>query len=651
MDIKINPRSSPKIADSLTKFSGLGSIFAIWGLIGIFFGYIAYKGISGAFSYGFSNLFLSLDFDITNGKTSFWAPFGVTVFLSFLTVIISIPIALRCSIWINFYCPAKYRKLISTFLLILANVPSVVLVFYIRRYISPISLQIPFLSTSSNLVVAAIALVCMILPLIIILFNSVLENKKTWIISAEVLGLDKNYAIHKIVVPRIKHTLIIAMSMVVGRVISESIMLSMLLSSENYQQSYGSGFLGFINSQSNSVSALIGENYFSDGSSEDVQNLMFLFGGLIFTISLAFNTLCIGWVKWDMDRVNNTSKISIFKKTKSKISWLVLCWLFSSCKEWYSNECSTGEFIYKSQTKHLKIFLVFIRRAFEFLCLGIFAFYLFSLPITVLIGGINSFYSETDINPSHNDTLLRAINNTFLIVLLSVLVAAPIAFFSSCYLSEYANNKRFKKYTLALINSASATPSIIFGIFGLFVFIQTLGWTASGSSGKSLLAGILTMILFILPYLTHLFYTYLSGISNNYRESSYILGISKGRTFWKILFPIAFNNLIFSILLTTGKIIGETAPLYLTAGLNSTSKTLFMYQGQTLTTRIYSQLYETNLIKSEKIINETIFYCLLFISVIVVIAKYGLGMFNYAFWKKKWEKLFSLLNSSVQHVY
>ncbi|GCE63426.1 phosphate transport system permease protein PstC [Candidatus Mycoplasma haematohominis] len=637
MEIDINPRSSSKIADSLTKSIGLLSTFTIWVLIVIFFGYIAYKGIAGAFSYGFKSLFFSLDFDITNNKVSFWAPFGITIFLALLTVLISIPIALRCSIWINFYCPTKYRKLISTILLILANVPSVVLAFYIRRYISPVAHKALFLNTSSNLVVAAIALVCMILPLIIVLFNSVLENKKSWIISAELLGLDKNYAIHKIVIPKIKHTIVIALSLVVGRVISESIMLSMLLSSENYQQSYGNGFSGFINSQSNSVSALIGENYFSDGSSEDVQNLMFLFGGLIFLVSLTFNTFCMEWVKMDREKVNNTSKISFFKKAKDKINWWILCCLFSSCKEWENNECSTGDFIHKAQTKNLKTFFGLIRRGLEFLCLGLFVLYAFSLPITVLIGGIKSFVSDASFVPSQNDTLFRAINNTFLIVLLSILFAAPIAFFASCYVSEYLSNKRFKKYTLALINAAAATPSIIFGIFGLFVFIQTLGWTASGSSGKSLLAGMLTMVLFILPYLTHSFYTYLSGISDNYRESSYILGISKCRTFWKILLPIAFNNLVFSVLLTTGKIIGETAPLYLTAGLNSAPKTLFMYQGQTLTTRIYSQLYESNLAKSEKIINETTFYCLLFISVIVIIAKYGLGILSYEFWKKKFQ--------------
>ncbi|XP_032746499.1 phosphate import ATP-binding protein PstB-like [Rattus rattus] len=129
------------------------------------------------------------------------------------------------------------------------------------------------------------------------------------------------------------------------------------------------------------------------------------------------------------------------------------------------------------------------------------------------------------------------------------------------------------------------------------------------------------MVLFILPYLTTLFHTNLSGVHHRYRESSYILGISRAKTFWSIVVPMAMNKLIFSVLLTIGKIIGETAPLYLTAGINSAQGTLFMYQGQTLTTRIYSQLYESNLSKSTHIVNETSFYCILFIFTMVFMGR------------------------------
>lgn len=173
----------------------------------------------------------------------------------------------------------------------MANIPSVILAMYIRRYLSSAVYRIFFLDTSLNLVVASIALVCMILPLIIVLFNSAMENKKGEIISGELLGLDKNHAIKKIIVPKIKGTILIGVTFIIGRAMSESIMLSMLLSSENYAQGYGKGFGSFVNSQLNSIAPLIGENYFSDGSSENIQNLMFLFGGLLLASSLICNSL------------------------------------------------------------------------------------------------------------------------------------------------------------------------------------------------------------------------------------------------------------------------------------------------------------------------------------------------------------------------
>lgn len=131
----------------------------------------------------------------------------------------------------------------------------------------------------------------MILPLIIVLFNSAMEGKRSEIISGELLGLDKNYAINKIIVPKIKGTILIATTFIIGKAMSESIMLSMLLSSENYAAGYGNGFSSFINSQLNGIAPLIGENYFSDGSSEHIQNLMFLFGGLLLASSLICNSV------------------------------------------------------------------------------------------------------------------------------------------------------------------------------------------------------------------------------------------------------------------------------------------------------------------------------------------------------------------------
>lgn len=143
---------------------------------------------------------------------------------------------------------------------------------------------------------------------------------------------------------------------------------------------------------------------------------------------------------------------------------------------WSSGECGVDQFIYLSPTKVIRRIRKYIRRFLEFLCLGIFLAYATSLIGTIFVDGIRAiFMSDPSLMELGNDTLGRAIKNTFMIMFLSVVAATPITLFSAIYLSEYAKNGRFKKYSLSLINAASSTPSIIFGIFGLFIFIQKLG--------------------------------------------------------------------------------------------------------------------------------------------------------------------------------
>lgn len=192
---------------------------------------------------------------------------------------------------------------------------------YVRRYLAPAFYQISGLNTSLNLVVAGIALICMITPFTIILLSSSLENVKHLVIGGEVLGLHKNYSVYKIVIPKIKKTIIIALTFVISRTFSESIMLSMILSSENYQQGYGGGLANFLNSQLNGVAPLIGENYFADGSSTDIQNLMFLFGAMLLVLSLVCNTILLEWAKKEGEKVDKGhSRLGFISKLCGNLS-------------------------------------------------------------------------------------------------------------------------------------------------------------------------------------------------------------------------------------------------------------------------------------------------------------------------------------------
>ncbi|AEG73421.1 phosphate ABC transporter, permease protein PstA [Mycoplasma haemofelis Ohio2] len=609
-------REDDQLAQALTKLA----TYFLWFAFSGFFFYIFFEGLKAFYSYSFQSIFFSQEFKLSESGVSFWAPFGVTIFLVLISILFTIPIAIRCSVFITFHLSDENRRFINTVVLLLANIPSVVLGAFVKTYFPPVFKYLPLFDTQLNLITASIALILMILPLVVSLFNAALESQRIYLNSAQVLGISRRESIYKTLLPRVRRTVWVSITIISSRALSESVMLSMILSSANYSSAYGSNIRGFLNSSLNPIAPLISENFFSDGSSESVKNLMFLFGGLLLVTSLAINAVCYQCMKKEPTVSSSDSP--------SELSNRIRLWLlrlgFPESADFRNGLIPLNEYIYLSQQYYFwRKLREWTYRVLEWICIGILFAFAASLFLSIFIDGLTAISQWDNFTPDFGtDSLGRAIINTFFIVVLSICITVPIALAIAVYLSEYDRDSSIKKYTLYLINAASATPSIIFGIFGLSFFIYQLELTSNGASGRSIIAGVLTISLLILPYMTQLFYTNISSVSDKYRESSYLLGMDKYNTFVKIILPIATVNLIFSILLSIGKIMGETAPLYLTSGMNSIYTTLLFYPGQTLTTRIYAQIYENNISKGETLMAEASFCCLIALTTIILMGRY-----------------------------
>ncbi|OAL10163.1 hypothetical protein A6V39_04595 [Candidatus Mycoplasma haematobovis] len=608
-----------RVINSRVKVLSEFATYFLCFLFGTFFVYIFFKGFQGLFSYSFRSIFFSGDFSAKSDLVSFWAPFGVTAFLVIIVLLLAIPISLRCSIWISFYASPSNQKFFSLLTLLLANIPSVVLGIFVKNYLANYLKALFKLSSTLNLLTAAVALIFMMLPLVISIFNAAFENKTNYLVSSEVLGVSRIFTIYKILIPRIRKTTLLATTIIVSRVLSESVMLFLILNSQSYSTAYSS-FGSFINSQVNPIAPLISENFFSDGSDEKVKNLMFLFGALLLLISLLVNAICYYLIKQEPGINKASAKLSKRAWFNNLIKWYFIKCVFYEARKLDNNKLSIHEYIFLNLKKYKpKQLLLLAYRVFEKICISIFCIFAFLLLTSITVEGIEALANKKI--SSGDTTLYRAFINTLLVVIISIFLSFPLAFLSSIFLSEYAGNTTFKKYILCLINVASSTPSIIFGIFGLSFFISNLGLTGSGVNGKSLLAGILTITLLILPYMINLFLNHISNIPNIYRVAAYTLGISKHKTFLSIILPLVLSNLIFAVLLSVGRIMGETAPLYLTAGMNSINTTLLLYPGQTLTTRIYSQRYGSNITEGNSSIAETSFCCVSSIFLVILLGK------------------------------
>lgn len=150
--------------------------------------------------------------------------------------------------------------------------------------------------------------------------------------------------------------------------------------------------------------------------------------------------------------------------------------------------------------------------------------------------------------------------NTVLIVLLTMLLAIPVGIGAAIYLNEYARPGKLVSLIEFATETLSGIPSIIFGLFGMLFFGQTLGL------GYSLLTGALTLILMVLPLITRNTQEALKTVPDSYRHGSVGLGAGKWYTIRTILLPSAMPGIITGVILAIGRIVGESAALLFTAG-------------------------------------------------------------------------------------
>ena len=177
--------------------------------------------------------------------------------------------------------------------------------------------------------------------------------------------------------------------------------------------------------------------------------------------------------------------------------------------------------------------------------------------------------------------------STVYMVLLSLAIAAPIGIMAAIYLTEYAKpGSKVVKLIRFATESLAGIPSIIYGLFGLTLFVSTMGL------GFSILSGALTLSILILPVIIRTTEESLMAVPQTYREGSYALGASKIYTIRRLILPNSLPGIISSIILCIGRIIGESAPVFLTAGMVARIPNSVFDSGRTLTVHLYKLTQE-----------------------------------------------------------
>ncbi|RVU54098.1 phosphate ABC transporter permease PstA [Anaerosphaera multitolerans] len=209
---------------------------------------------------------------------------------------------------------------------------------------------------------------------------------------------------------------------------------------------------------------------------------------------------------------------------------------------------------------------------------------LFVIVVYVLLKGIPYFNLDMfSLNyTSENVSMLPSILTTLLVVFLAIIIATPVGVFTAIYLVEYAKKE---SKVVEVIRLAAETlqgiPSIVYGLFGMLFFVLKLGFKFS------ILSGVLTISIMILPLIMRSTEEALKSVSDSIRQASFALGAGKLRTIFRIVVPVAMPGIVSGIVLATGRIVGETACLIFTLGTATALPKSIFSSSRTLALHMY----------------------------------------------------------------
>jgi phosphate transport system permease protein len=207
-----------------------------------------------------------------------------------------------------------------------------------------------------------------------------------------------------------------------------------------------------------------------------------------------------------------------------------------------------------------------LKQRFAFITLGVMAYFVVAILLIILtfivVRGISvvnwSFLTEMPKEGMTSGGIFPAIIGTLYLVFGSMLFAFPVGVLAAIYMNEYVKDGWIKKIIKQMTNNLAGIPSIVFGLFGMALFVNTLGF------GDSILAGSLTLGLLVLPVVIRTTEEALKSVDDTFRQASLGLGATKWQTTRRVVLPIAFPNIITGLILSIGRVSGETAPILFT---------------------------------------------------------------------------------------
>ncbi len=264
---------------------------------------------------------------------------------------------------------------------------------------------------------------------------------------------------------------------------------------------------------------------------------------------------------------------------------------------------------YRKISQALGFLFIRLCLLFVLVFLGTIILFIAAKGIKVLSFG---FFTQFPSDGMTKGGIFPAIMGTFLLSIGAVIFAVPLGILTAIWLTEYARNRRAVRIVRVGIDALSGVPSIVFGLFGLAVFVKFMEF------GVSLLSGSLVLGMLILPTIIRTSEEAILTVPLTFKEASLALGATKWQTVYKIVLPNSLPGILTGVILSIGRAAGETAPILMTAATFYTIKlpTSLLSEVMALPYHIYALMTEGNRPEQVSIAYGTALVLLLLVLVI-----------------------------------
>lgn len=575
--------SFDKIAKIIFFISAVFSIIAVL-TIAVF---VLVNSIPAFKEIGFFNFLFGDVWNLSKNEFGIAPMIVGSIYITAGAILIGVFIGVFSAIFISNFAPKSIKRILKSSINLLSGIPSVVYGFFGMKFIVPLLSEMVGVN-ADGILSASIILGIMILPTVIsISVNSLDAVPESYYAGAVALGASKEQAVFKVITPAAKSGIVTSIVLGIGRALGETMAVIMVAgNSPAFPDSI------FSSLRTMTANVVLEMGYAENGS---LHMSSIIATGAVLMVFVMMINVSISLFNNKTDRKGRHIKSFIAGKRIYEPPMFddKLINYNANANENYALasvmptvSMPSGMPVVGANAITLKPrSTVGIYKGLKFMSLLTTATAIASMLtiiIFIFVNGIPYITSDLLFNFNAEISLVPSLVSTLMLIAMSLLIALPLGISAAVFLNEYTKpDSKLVKIIRIATETLAGVPSIVFGLFGMLFFRYALGM------GYSLIAGSLTLVLMILPTIIRTTEESLKCIPMSLREASLALGAGKTGTLFKVVLPCALSGIINAVILSIGRIVGESAALIFTAGSNGDMPSGYASSGSSLTVMLY----------------------------------------------------------------